>query len=936
MKGESFYELVFPEVAFKLTEDTMVNCPFPHHNADGTAYYETNPSMGINLEKGIFNCFSCHSSGNEYQFIAKYLGVTIQQASLLKNILDTVTETDREWKRAVDTLWMNPNELNFLRNKLHLSDATIKELHMGLEGPNRGVAFPVFYLNQLVDVVTYDPTKVPKYRKRPNSLNGFIMPYDTWIQNDKSTVIVAGQKDLAIALEYGINAITITGGEGQVPELFLKDFTNRRVYIIYDNDETGRFGAEEVATAIKPYASLVKVLDISPVCVEKGEDLFDYFIKYGKTKKDLVDLINSTEEFTEQDMDRHKEKEYPTVTLQEAVQEKYLNKILRSSIQIVASDESKFLMPTTVNAVKYAVREDDSNPTMQLNETRFWDFNKTNLKTLFYLIDNNLKETQVKSNILNILRIPLKEKSIRLNYLSQEPVYKYTVTDYMEATNLDNQPEEYIAYSIKHKLENGKKYKITYKLIPHPFQGNVLTMVIFDVQENQDHITQFQINDAVVQNLNLFKQQPDTTLSDTIHKQIQKLKGIVNADFEDALLFLIDLWYNTPLRFNLGNTENLRANLDTLIIAESRVGKTTTALALQELYQLGTRVPLNGHSATIAGIVGGSQKTKNGYQTRAGVIPRNHRGAIIFEELAKASAGILGEISEIRSSGWASISRVSGTIHMPAQVRMLTLTNTAIQGDIPKPISSYPNGIEIIVDLVGKPEDIARYDIIAILPSRGAEEIDPFFTPETPYPVEAYRNRIYWIWSRTQEQIVITKDVYTHTIYKANQLSKTYDSYLKLFGTETYLKLLRIAIAIAGYTVSTDETYEKIIVNKEHIDYAAEFLKNLYDNETFRFKQYVDSERTYRETDDKAVEKLQLLWQQNPEILIHLENHSSVTSNTLRGISGLDPKEFNIIMSNLAAGLFVRFTNTEILPTERFRKTMKLIDRNIRTRVIIL
>lgn len=932
MLGESFYELAFPEVSFNLSGETMVNCPFPHKLPTGEYYYENNPSMGINLEKGVFHCFSCGNKGNEIQFISKYMNIDYKQAHMLKEILEQTTETVEDWKLAQNTLESNSDKLDYLVNNLHFSKDVIKSLHIGIEGAGRGFAFPVLLFDRIVDVISYNPSQIPKVKKRPNSHNGFIMPYDQWKSSKKHTCIVAGQKDLAIALTNNLNAITITGGEGEIPSLFLEDFRDRHVYIIYDNDNPGREGALKVAMALKPYTKLIKIIDLAPICKEKGEDLWDFFIKYNKTKKDLVDIINNTTEFTEEDFQKSKEKIYPTVSLRQATHQEHLNKTLRSNIQVLAVDESKFLMPVAVEGKKVKViGESPDKNLMQLNEKVFWSFNESRVKDMFYLIDSNLKEENIKKSLKEFLRVP-RELGVALTIVAQEPVYKCILTDQIESNELDIVPEEYVAYSLNNKLESGKKYKVTYRLIPHPFQGNTLVMVIFNVEESQDSITNFKVNKDVIANLSLF--QVTTSLSHTINQHIQKLKGVVNADYDDTLLKLIDLWFHTPLRFNVGNFKDLRAYLDVVIVGESRTGKSTTAQALQKLYGLCTRVPLNGHNASIAGIIGGSQKTKNGYQTRAGVIPRNHKGGIIFEELVKASTDLLKEITEIRSSGWASITRVSGTINLPASVRMLSLTNTRAQGAVPRPITSYPNGIEILLDIVGTPEDVARYDLIGILPGKGAHEIDPFFNPDKPFSVEAYRDRIRWIWSRTPEQIIITKEIFTYTIQTSNVLNESYNSYIKLFGTETYLKLLRIAIAIAGYTVSTDESFENIIVKKEHIDYAKELMIQLYDNDVFRFRDFVIAERKFSEVDDEGIKELQKLWQQNQKILLYLENYSKTQSKTLKTISGLDDSSYNLIMSSLTTGLFVRYEGYDIIPTERFRKTMKQIDRTDTTRFI--
>ena len=112
----------------------------------------------------------------------------------------------------------------------------------------------------------------------------------------------------------------------------------------------------------------------------------------------------------------------------------------------------------------------------------------------------------------------------------------------------------------------------------------------------------------------------------------ERVKGLLGYDGNNQLIQTIDLTYHTPLMFNMGRFQNIRAYLDTLIVGESRVGKSSTANCLRELYGLGTFTSLAGNSATIPGLVGGSNKTSNGFQTRAGIIPQNHKGMIIFEE----------------------------------------------------------------------------------------------------------------------------------------------------------------------------------------------------------------------------------------------------------------------------------------------------------------
>ena len=350
---------------------------------------------------------------------------------------------------------------------------------------------------------------------------------------------------------------------------------------------------------------------------------------------------------------------------------------------------------------------------------------------------------------------------------------------------------------------------------------------------------------------------------------------------------------------------------------------------MRTTYQLGTFTSLAGNSATVPGLIGGSNKTPGGgMQTKAGLIPQNHKGMIIFEEFGKCNSNITAELTDIRSSNEVRITRVSGILTLPAMVRMISLSNVKSTGSEIKSIASYPNGISIITELVSTAEDIARYDIMCVLGDKGNTQIDPYWEPESPLPTEAYQTRIRWVWSRLPEQIIISPEVGNYIIEKSNEMNKTYDCHIKIFGTECWKKLSRLAIAIAGYTVSTDDTYNNIVVTKEHVDYAHDMFIELYDNPTFRLKEYVENERKYNRIDDAGVKLLQELYIKIPQLLIMLEQESKPSRNSLMAAVGLDANTYNGFMSQLIRGSFVKLSGMDVLPTERFRLGMAKINRN--------
>lgn len=919
----SFFEYYFSEYDFSKKE-TAVCCPFPHHTENNIEYQETNPSAHINKEKGVFHCKVCDEGLSVIAFISKILGCSYEVAAKINKLFGT--------KEDIFT-WSNntslTNDIHALANELGIADSVLKSLNVATELGDE-IAFPVTMFNKIVDVRSYRPKdRANKIRSRVGTIAGLVLPFDLWYTTDpdKWTIICAGEKDMAVARSNGFNAITLTGGERALP-CFINPFMNRKIAICYDNDDAGKAGAKALAAYLQPYAKEVKVVTkFHEICKEHGEDITDFFVKYKGTADQLKRYIIETNVFTQEEAKAESAKRFPRVTLLQASKPQYINKVLQSSIQVVATYETAMPVPTTIYAKKLNITGDPKYNTLKVGEERSWTLNETNCQDILKLIDNNFTEAQIRDNIREILRIPKIERDITVEKPTKETIYKCNVTDLFEVTTKDIATIELTAYVLKKRLESGKKYLITYKLVPHPYKGQVLTMVILDAEEVADSVSNFVVTDDVKAQLKKFQEIPGT-VPERINTLTEMNKAFIGYDGYNNLIQAIDLSYHTVLEFNFGTFKNIRGYLDTLIVAESRVGKSSTAEALQQLYGVGAFTSLAGNSATVSGIIGGSNKVNGSYQTRAGLIPMNHRGLIIFEELAKCNANLIRELTDIRSSNQVRIARVSGTLTLPALVRMITLTNAISKNGKTRPINAYPNGIEILQELIGTPEDMARYDIMLVLGDSGTKEVDPFWEAPQPLEIEDYRTRIRWVWSRTVDQIIINQEVGRYIIMQCNELNKVYDSHIKIFGTEAWKKVTRLAIAMAGYLVSTDAAYEKIIVDKEHVDTAIKYLKDCYDNPTFKLKEYVAMEKMYTTIDDDGVNVLQEIYQHNPSMCIQLERLSRTNKQNLMAASGADPELYNKIMQKLTAGLFVQYDGYDIIPTQRFRLGMSKINRD--------
>lgn len=907
--------------------DVPVLCPFPHHTggAQSLEYQESHPSAHVNTEKGLFHCKACDTGLNEVQFIERILNCTRDMAEAVRVLfIDSPSRCDWRQARPLDEATLK------LCESLGINESVAKDLNIAGDNGTT-LYFPVFMYDQIVDIRQYIPGESgdKKIRSQVGARMGMVIPYDNILQSNQEKVLLlcAGEKDMAVAASNGFQACTITGGENTPPKI-LNLFHNRKVAILYDNDSAGKTGARRVAKTLQPVAQWVKVVEKHhEICKEKGEDITDFFTKYHKTAKDLIACIEETAVW---EPDEEPAVTYPFMDLATASQAAHLGELVCSNIQVVSVNETSFMVPTEVILKKASFA--GRNNTMAENACKEWALTYDNVEDILHLIDNNFREDQIKDNLKKLAYIPFKETGINVQYLNQEVVHKAYVTDMFETAAEDIIPMEYTAYSLKEKLESGQKYLVTYKIVPHPYKGSQLTMLIINAVQAIDSVTSFEITPQIKEHLKVIQDLPGT-VQEKCQLLSEKAKGLLGYNGNNTLIQAIDFAYHTPLSFNFGRFQNVRGYLDTLLVGESRTGKSSTAAAFREAYGLGVFASLAGNAATMAGLIGGSSKAANGsFQTRAGLIPQNHKGLIIFEELGKCQASIIRELTDIRSSNEVRITRVSGTITMPAVVRMITLSNVKNTDKDIRSIASYPNGIEIITELIGSAEDIARYDLMVVLADRGNSIIDPLWEPQEALPLEVYRARVRWVWSRTASQIIIAPDISRHLILQANALNELYDSHIKIFGTEAWKKIARLAIAIAGYLVSTDEHYQNLIVKKEHVDYAVAFFNTLYNNNTFKLKEYVEQQRLYTTVDNETVQILQDIYNSCPALMNQLERVGKTNRNMLMNAAGLTSDELSNALRKLSANMFVILGQFDIVPTERFRIGMTRIERNMHVR----
>ncbi|MFL6554878.1 MAG: toprim domain-containing protein, partial [Bacillus sp. (in: firmicutes)] len=754
-----------------------------------------------------------------------------------------------------------------------------------------------------------------------------LLPFDLWREDERPTLLCAGEKDMAIGRQMGFNALTFTGGEQAFPKLFKHSFKGKKVYICYDNDQAGHEGARKVASLLRDCGAIPYVVTAHYlVCTEKGGDIHDYFHKYGRTSADLQKILDDTPEFTEDEHREEQAKYIPLVTIEESTKGQYANRLVSSRVSVVATYEESYHVPEYVELTKTHY---DEKATMAVGEQAIFSLDEENIKDILHLMDSGLKEEQINSKLKSLAGIPPKEAHVSKQVKSRTNIFKAVVMDDMESGATEGGEKttmrELLVYSVGEPLEASMKYRIFYKPTAHPLKGQQVVGIIVKLEESDNSVNRFKMNPSIVESLKCFQVGPNETVSNKMNELYERSKGIIGVEARKDVMFATDLFFHTPLEFQFARKRE-RGYLDVMIVGDARTSKSQTAKKLLDLYQLGLITSLK--TATVAGLLGGSDQTAGGWKTKLGLIPRNHKGALVLEEFSGGGQELISKLTEVRSSNMVRITRVNGSIAVPAQVRMLSISNPSTHDKKSIPLKNYPNGIQVLLDLIGAAEDIARYDYFVLV-----DKTDTYISPLDdfdlePFEEEAYRNRIRWVWSRTAEQINMERPVLQYIVECAADLNRNYDNHIQIFGAEAWKKLTRVAIATAGMVCSMSEDGETLIVKEEHVKWAKGFLVACYDNSIFKLREYVEMQRRLVECDDAAISALQGLYGTHNVLLKQLEMSTEMSQRDLQGMSNLDQKDFGKVMNQMVKYGFVEY-GSKVTPTVRFRVAMSRIDKQV-------
>lgn len=351
------------------------------------------------------------------------------------------------------------------------------------------------------------------------------------------------------------------------------------------------------------------------------------------------------------------------------------------------------------------------------------------------------------------------------------------------------------------------------------------------------------------------------------------------------ILTALDLVCHSVLQFRFQGDMIRKGWVEGLIIGDTRTGKSESVQRMINHYRVGEMV--TGENATFAGLVGGMQQTQKTWSITWGKLPLNDKRFLAIDELSGLPHEAISRMSGVRSSGIAEIIKIQ-TERTASRVRLLWISNPRGK----RPLGGFNSGIDAIADLIGQPEDIARFDfaLTAATNEVPLNVINSATRPSFPhrYVSDACNRLIYWAWSRKPDQVLFGPGAELACLEAATWLSRKYVPPL-VEGAEQRIKVARLAVSAACRVFSTTDG-QTVLVLPEHVEFVRDYLDQIYSKPSMAFDLHSQAKLADREIHDEP-EVRKRFNQLNTDVRSLLADAGSFTVPDLQDYTGLDREQ---------------------------------------------
>lgn len=837
-----------------------MHCPF--HGED------INPSASLNMGKRVWSCRKCMESGTLSDLIKRVRSIPEANRRKggakiydLKSKESASESSDAEYiHEGLVQMWHenlmdDSAKLAALINKRGLTLETIRRFSIGWSVvkkdrlSRRRYSIPVYDKNgELVNIRYYSMAPTAKH-KIVNAKGHGSPPrlYPFHSLEAQEILVVEGEWDALIGCQNGFSAITGTHGARTWYHGFTEHFRGKDVYLCYDNDEEGDKGSQIAANVLKEVANSVRIL--SPLSSAEGSDLTDYFLNGGTAERlreemESGRLVVNVGDRTKGDV--------LSVNVSQSVSSPYIGHPLQLDVSIVGRIDPPFDIPREIHlqcpiSMGAKCQHCQMAEWTGYQEVEFENFDDKDVAMFTSIMTGNKGERDgaLRKRLGIWPRCPVLEEKVVSHFVGEE-LYIQSAADRVAMEETDRSKRRVFFVSDKKlPVRINTSASLTGLNVVNSQTGR-MDFVSWDLHEAITNIDTFTITPELRKSLEIFQpRRGQRPLSKCREIAFDLSRNVTSIWDRERMHMLIDLTWHSLLQFSFHGVLEDRGWLETLIVGDTRTGKSQAAQRLSEHYQSGRII--NCERTSVAGLIGGVNKIGDRHVITWGDIPLQDRRLVILDEASGLSHEMIAQMSDVRTRGIAQIVKIE-TSETTARCRMIWISNPRPGREGPR--LSYRNilGINMVQELIGNPEDIARFDLAMSVSSDDVPDVNDLRDPVPHvYTSELCHELIVWAWSRKPGDLVWQTGVEDFVLHEARRLGGLYEPSPPLIqSTDVRKKIARIAVAIAARTFSTDEIGEKVIVRKVHVEDAVSFIDKLYSYERFGYRQISNDLRTNR------------------------------------------------------------------------------------------
>lgn len=815
--------------------------------------------------------------------------------------------TDAKIAGWAEALMSNEAALDDLITSRGIHTTTVREFEIGWDRDRNAYTIPVRDLDGGIVGLRRYQIRPPKGRRKIWGVQGMnsprLYPIKTLTYGEE-IIVCEGELDALITTQYGFPSVTRTAAAKVWRGEWNKLFKGKIVYVCHDCDETGQDANRRVARSLRKVAADVRIIRLPyPITEKHGKDLTDWWLEHDSDIDEFKRLLEEALPY-EPGAEEPERLDPHDASVLDALDSRRVGRALRLTVTIKGKRDPGYSVP---RRALYQCTRDKGQvcnvcPMFATGEEERVIAGSD--PVILELMDST--NLQIRDILRRSSGIPKCEKltiDVR-EYQAVEVLYARPSVDHMNGSGAGDYKNLKLTSVGRHDTMPNNTVRVVGALHPDP-RKQLNEFLAWDVAQMETTLDRFEMTGEVARRLRKFQPRAGERplmklrrIADDLADHVTKIYG------RPEMHALMDLTFHSVVSFNFGGKRVHRGWIDSVVVGDTRTGKSEAATRLSAFYRAGEVVSCE--AASFAGIIGGLQQygaTKE-WAISWGSIPINDRRLVVLDEAGGLTPEEIAAMSSVRSSGIAELTKIQQE-RTYARTRLIWLANPR-NGRM----QDYTYGVQALQPLIGNAEDIARFDL-AMTVRFGEVPSDVINREHTPgrqrYTSEDCATLLRWAWSRTSDQVVWGRGAERAVYYAARQMGRRYVEDPPLIQVANVReKLARVAVALAARLFSTDESCERIIVTREHVKDAVSFIDRVYGMRGFGYAERSKEIIQDRRFAEKQSREIKQFLYNKPNLAKFLRTTGKFRRQDVEEVLNADREQANAVISTLWEARMVR------------------------------